>query len=113
MRSAMRHARILIVAFSLSAMCFQILQLRAQAPSTQLPKVEHFNTDAIDASASPCDDFYHYADGKWLAANPIPADQAYWGTISPLQLWNETLLRQMLETNSADNPNRTSNEQKV
>jgi predicted metalloendopeptidase len=75
--------------------------------------LEHFNTANVDTKADPCDDFYKYADGKWLAAHPIPADQAVWGVASPLQLWNETVLLQTLEANSPANPKRTPNEQKI
>ncbi|HET8925632.1 MAG TPA: M13 family metallopeptidase [Candidatus Acidoferrum sp.] len=84
-----------------------------QAPPKELPQLEHFSTTNADSRAEPCDDFYKYADGKWLAAHPIPADQVTWGVASPLQLWNETVLLQTLEQNSADNPKRTPNEQKV
>lgn len=84
-----------------------------QAPPKELPQLEHFNTTNVDSKAEPCDDFYKYADGKWLAAHPIPADQVVWGVASPLQLWNETVLLQTVEQNSADNPKRTANEQKV
>lgn len=84
-----------------------------QAPPKELPQLEHFNTANVDSKAEPCDDFYKYADGKWLAAHPIPADQVGWGSASTLQLWNETILLQALEQNSSDNPKRTPNEQKV
>lgn len=88
-------------------------QQSSQTPPKELPKLEAFTTANADPSADPCDDFYKYADGKWLTANPIPADQVAWGSGSPLQLWNETVLLQTLETHSADNPNRTPNQQKV
>src|SRR5215472_2842502 len=84
-----------------------------QARSKELPQLEHFNTTNVDPKAEPCDDFYKYADGKWLAAHPMPADQVVWGVSSPLQLWNETVLLQTLEANSPDKPNRTPNEQRV
>jgi putative endopeptidase len=84
-----------------------------KAPPKGLPQLEHFNTANVDTKAEPCDDFYKYADGKWLAAHPIPADQAVWGTVSPLRLWNETVLLQTVEQNSPDNSKRTPNEQKI
>jgi putative endopeptidase len=82
------------------------------APPKELPQLEHFNTANPDTKAEPCDDFYKYADGKWLAAHPIPADQVMWGVESPLKVWNETVLLQALEQNSPEAPKRTPNEQK-
>ena len=84
-----------------------------QAPPKELPQLEHFNTTNVDTKAEPCADFYKYADGKWLAAHPIPADQVVWGVSSPLRLWNETVLLQTLEANSPEKPTRTPNEQKI
>lgn len=85
----------------------------SQAPPRELPQLEYFNTANVDANADPCDDFYQYVNGKWLATHPIPADQAEWGVESPLQLWNETVLLQALEQNSTNDPTRTPNQQKV
>ena len=84
-----------------------------ETPPKELPPLEHFSTTIVDANADPCEDFYKYADGKWLAAHPIPADQVTWGSASSLRLWNETLLLQALVQNSANDSARTPNEQKV
>src|SRR5215469_15355930 len=102
-----------VLIFAASSALAQGPSLPPQAPPKELPQLEHFNTSNVDTKAEPCDDFYKYADGKWLAAHPIPADQAEWGVASPLQLWNEAVLLQTLEANSPDKPNRTPNEQKV
>lgn len=83
------------------------------APPKELPKLESFSTANTDAGVNPCDDFFAYTNGKWIAAHPIPADQVMWGVESPLELWNETLLAKTLEQVSADDPKRTPNEQKV
>jgi putative endopeptidase len=80
---------------------------------TSAPKLEHFDPNLVDKSLNPCDDFYNYACSKWMAANPIPADQVYWTTGSNLQLWNENLLRETMEANSKDDPNRTPVQQKI
>ena len=39
-----------------------------------------FDTGSIDRSVRPQDDFFHYANGNWMKRNPIPKDEARWGT---------------------------------
>ena len=41
--------------------------LTPRTPPKALPELEHFNTTNVDAKADPCEDFYGYADSKWLA----------------------------------------------
>jgi putative endopeptidase len=76
----------------------------------RLPSVD---VTAVDSSVSPCDNFYQYACGKLDAANPIPPDQAAWGSFNKLAEWNRTVLRQLLEASEAPGTARTPNEQKV
>jgi endothelin-converting enzyme/putative endopeptidase len=102
----------------LLALCVAVAGAFAQeespaTPPKELPKLESFSTANTDASVNPCDDFFAFADGKWIAAHPIPADQANWGVDSPLELWNETLLVKTLDQASADDAKRVPNEQKV
>ncbi|MDQ3907286.1 MAG: M13 family metallopeptidase [Acidobacteriota bacterium] len=69
---------------------------------------------AIDKSADACVDFYQYANGGWLAKNPIPAAFSAWGTDSLLSEKNRDVMHEVLEA-AAKNTSaaKGSNEQKV
>jgi predicted metalloendopeptidase len=52
---------------------------------------------AIDPSVRPQDDFWQYANGKWLAATPIPADRSAWDTFSQVREATQAQLRDAIE----------------
>jgi putative endopeptidase len=83
------------------------------AETQEAPELERFDPDIVDKTLDPCDDFYKFSCSKWLAANPIPPDQVFWGTGSGLELWNENLLRETLEAASADGAKRNPVQQKI
>jgi endothelin-converting enzyme/putative endopeptidase len=88
-------------------------EARGQNQDKALPPLDPFSLDQLDQSVDPCTNFYAYTCKKWIAANPIPADEAFWGPDGKLQLWNESVLREVLETSSQNDPNRSPVVQKI
>ena len=74
----------------------------------------HFDVAGMDTNTSACADFYQYANGGWLAANPIPAAYPAWGVANVLDEKNREVLHQILEA-AAKNASvkKGTNEQKV
>lgn len=84
----------------------------AQSKETVI-QLQHVDVTAVDATVSPCDNFYQYVCSKMNAANPIPPDEVFWGVGGELQKWNDQVLRAILEKNETASPSRTPNEQKI
>ena len=71
-----------------------------------------FDITSLNRSVDPCVDFYKFSCGGWQAANPLPADQARYGSFDALQDRNRTLLRGLLEAAAVNKPGRSAIEQK-
>src|SRR5579864_1122557 len=106
----MRFAASSCVVLLLCACSFA--QTYAPQASSGMPKLEHFSPEQADKGANPCDNVFEYACKKWNDANPIPSDQATWGTFNSLAIWNVAALRNTLE-DAAKAQNRGPVEQKV
>jgi putative endopeptidase len=64
---------------------------------SQLIQPIRFTPADIDASKSACTDLGAYVNDKWLAANPIPADQTRWGAFNVLRERSLQVQKQLAE----------------
>ncbi len=74
----------------------------------------HFDVAGMDTKTAACADFYQYANGGWLAANPVPAAYSAWGVGNLLDEKNRDVLHEILESAAKNTAaKKGSNEQKV
>jgi putative endopeptidase len=59
---------------------------------------EHgFDTANLDKTCAPCKDFNQFANGGWVAKNPIPPAYPIWGVANVVNEHNRDVLHQILE----------------
>jgi putative endopeptidase len=71
----------------------------AQSSRRQTKPIDPAN---IDRSANACVDFYQFANGGWLRANPLPAAYSRWGSFDELGDMNQAALTKILQSASSD-----------
>jgi endothelin-converting enzyme/putative endopeptidase len=60
-----------------------------------------FDVGLVDKTVKPCNDFFQFACGGWLAKNPVPPEYAIWGRFNELADRNQQTLKKILETAAA------------
>ena len=76
--------------------------------------VHGFDPANLDKTCKPCENFYQFADGGWMAKNPIPASYPSWGSFNELSEKNREVLHKILEDAAKNTAApRGSNEQKI
>ncbi len=72
------------------------------------------NLSYIDSSANPRNDFFKYANGKWLKTQQIPASDGSWGSFNEINERNLANLKAiLLDVSIKSNATPGSNEQKI
>lgn len=81
----------------------------AEAP----PRTVFFDKTGMDTTVKPGDNFFLYANGKWIKNTKIPATESGWGLGNILYNDNQKELHSILEDVSAKDNAKGSKEQKV
>lgn len=87
--------------------------LDGSAKAVDPPKSWGFDTANLDRTCKPCDDFYRFAMGGWMKANPIPPEYSIWGSFSQLADRNQKNVREILEAAAESKAAEGTNEQKI
>ncbi|GJI96826.1 peptidase M13 [Duganella caerulea] len=98
--------------YVLSALTLSLMTAFAGAADTA--PVSGIDTQYIDASVRPQDDFYRYLNGGWLKTAQIPEDKSSWGTFAKLRDDVLPRLRAIIEAAEADKTRKAgSDAQKI
>ena len=61
-----------------------------------------FDASDVDKNVSACADFNAYANGNWIAANPIPSDKTRWGAFDELREQSLAAQHKIVDQANAD-----------
>jgi putative endopeptidase len=87
---------------------------KQQQKDTDVPKrTVFFDKTGMDTTVKPGDNFFLYANGKWIKDTKIPGDENSWGLGNILYNDNQKHLHSILDDVSVDDNPAGSKEQKV
>nr|ABF57355.1 endothelin converting enzyme 1 [Bos taurus] len=108
-RTPVEKRLVVLVALLAAALvaCLAVLgiQYQTRTPSVCLSEACISVTSSIlssmDPTVDPCQDFFTYACGGWIKANPVPDGHSRWGTFSNLWEHNQAIIKHLLENSTA------------
>ena len=109
----MKRLRLLLVCSTVSALAAVLLFCAQFSATASADSPWGFSLTNLDKSCKPCENFYEFAMGSWMKANPIPAEYSSWGTFTQLRDNNLTAMRSILESGAKASAPDGSNEQKI
>src|ERR1039457_1568816 len=93
--------------------CTLLGALAALAAPETAPRIPRFSVEYMDKAVDPAADFFHYAAGNWIKANPVPADKSRSGAFIELQERNWSLIHGILDSTTASKDRSDATAQKV
>ncbi len=83
--------------FTLLLIILITTQLMAQQAPKDKNEVIGIDPKNLDYSVKPGDDFYQFAIGGWLKANPVPPEHSSWGSFDVLFEENNLLVKSIVD----------------
>jgi putative endopeptidase len=109
-----KRLRISVACFGLVGLAWAVLYLTNLATNAAGDQPSWgFSLSNLDRTCKPCENFYEFAMGSWMKANPIPAEYSNWGTFTQLRDNNLTAMHTVLEAAAKAHAPTGSNEQKI
>ena len=99
---------------AVSVMAIGACKQKSGDTSSNVPKrTVFFDKGGMDTTVKPGDNFFLYANGKWVKETKIPPSEIGWGSFYTLDDDNTKNLHKILEETSAQDNAAGSKEQKV
>ncbi len=89
------------------------LLMLASCAQEKADKVPAIDLTDLDTSVAPGEDFFRYADGGWIAKNPLKPEYARFGSFDVLRERNVERLNDLFSEMTKLNPEKGSVEQKI
>lgn len=91
--------------FTLKIIFFTLLLIQIACSNNKTntnnaPKKAYFDYTGMDSTIKPSDNFFLYANGKWMKTAKIPDHQTGWGSFYTLYEENISKLRNILDETS-------------
>src|SRR5262245_61992758 len=75
-----------------------LVTLPVAASIQESPPTRAVNRALMDTTCAPCQDFYRFANGRWLDTVTIPSGRSSWGEYPRLQARNADFIAALLDS---------------
>lgn len=85
----------------------------ASCGTQEVQKEATLDVSLIDTTVNPAEDFYHFANNGWMAANPLPDDESRFGSFDMLGKETNKKVNELVVELSKASHEKGSDEQKI